>query len=462
MISQQAFHDKLKRIFDNDPTLNELSLESALAPVPRIDKLKLPAGSRVLLRCDLDVPLKDVSLNGGQVADSSRLQAIARTLKYASEQGWVTILMGHLGRDPENTLAPVADALGELLGEKVEFVAEWIDKESGLLDSCFRENVSKFQPGQIVMLENTRRYDIERLLWKLPAEEFEKNIPGLHALAKDIYENVSPTLVNEALAASNFDFSSAVLPLVMDQVAYGFYVREELSEHVKGARDSQLVIFSGLKIDKLGDLERVIQRGKLKMIISAGSLAMSLKKAQAQMAGADFALGLAEENEGAKFFVAPKRIEQARRMLEECERRGIEIVLPVDFVLNDGSVSETIPSGKSQMDIGPQTRKLFARKLGEFVKTCDTPTLFYNGVFGKFEDERFAGGTKSFIPELAKATAAGARTYVGGGEGRQALLKYGKLEDVTHCFTAGGTILKSLGNKHMAYIKANYLQAQLR
>ncbi|MCH7878320.1 MAG: phosphoglycerate kinase [candidate division Zixibacteria bacterium] len=89
------------------------------------------------------------------------------------------------------------------------------------------------------------------------------------------------------------------------------------------------------------------------------------------------------------------------------------------------------------------------------------PALFYNGVFGKFEDERFAAGTRSFIAALKRATDSGVRTYVGGGEGRMALLKYGKLEDVTHAFTAGGTILKSLGAKHIAYVKANYLQSRL-
>ncbi|HSG99670.1 MAG TPA: phosphoglycerate kinase [candidate division Zixibacteria bacterium] len=455
MITIENFKERLARIYENDPSLNKISLEEALAPVPRIDRLQLPRGSRVIIRCDLDVPLED-----HRVADSARLGAIGRSVKYAADQGWIPILIGHLGRDPELTLAPVAEALGDILGLHVEFIEDWIDADNFELLGSFREKIAKFAPGQVVMLENTRRYDVERVMWKLPAEDFDKTVVELYALARDIYENVATTVINECLAASNFDFSSSVLPLVMEQTAYGFYICEELTEHVKEARTSQLVIFSGLKIDKLGDLERVIERGKVKIIMSAGSLAMALKKAQAQLAGGDFSLGLAEEDESAKYYIEPGRIEQAKRMLKTCAKQNIEILLPVDFVLNDGSIAEQIPSGKSQMDVGPKTRELFANKLAEFARTIDKPALFYNGVFGKFEDAKFAEGTKAFIAELKKATAAGVQTYVGGGEGRMALIKYGSLDDVTHAFVAGGTILKSLGNKHIAYVKANYLQSQ--
>ena len=455
MINEQEFSAALRKIYEQDPELNSLPLEEIMTPAPRIDQLQLPAGTRVLMRCDLDVPLKD-----GVVADPSRLEAIAKSVKYAVEQKWTPILFGHLGRDPQNTLQPVAEALGKLIGSGIDFVADWISDDGAALMDCFRDNVVKYSSGQVVMLENTRKYAVERTMWKLKPEEFEGVVGKLYSLAQDIYEHVATVVINEALAASNFDFSSAVLPLVMDKVGYGFYLHEEMTRHVQGARQSQLVIFSGLKIDKLNDLERVIERGKLKMIISAGSLAMALKKAQARRSGGDFFLGLAEEDEKAKFFIPEKRVEQAMRMLETCDKQGIEVVLPVDFVLSDGTVSENIPSGMSQMDIGPKSRALFADKLAQFCKEVPSATLFYNGVFGKFEDEQFAKGTESFIAELKKATKSGAKTYVGGGEGRMALLRYGSLSDVTHCFTAGGTILKSLGNRHIAYVKANYLQSQ--
>lgn len=424
--------------------------------MPRIDQLTLPHGARVLVRCDLDVPLAN-----GQVADDSRLKAILPSIRYALDQGWIPILMGHLGRAPDNSLAPVAKHLENMLGLDLTFVTDWIDETSGKLDTGFCALIRKLPAGQPVMLENTRKYAVERLMWKLPPSEFDSACGKLYALGAELYEHVSQTLINEALAASNFDFSSAVLPLVMDKVAYGFYVSSELTEHVRSARESSLVIFSGLKIDKLDDLEEIIKRGKLKMIICAGSLAMVFKKARANFDGTNFCLGLAEEDKSAKIYIPQERIEQAARMLTECDKQGIDVALPLDFVLDDGSVGGTVPAGGAQMDIGPETRKLFEEKLVEFADSKVNPALFYNGVFGKFEDERFAAGTRSFIASLKRATDSGVRTYVGGGEGRMALLKYGKLEDVTHAFTAGGTILKSLGAKHIAYVKANYLQSQL-
>ncbi|MCH9032405.1 MAG: phosphoglycerate kinase, partial [candidate division Zixibacteria bacterium] len=304
---------------------------------------------------------------------------------------------------------------------------------------------------------NTRRYEIERIMWKLRPADFDSVVRPLYSLATEIYENVSSVLINEALAASNFDFSSSILPLVMDKVALGFHINTELRKHVTGAREATLVVFSGIKIDKLDDLENIIDRGKLRMIISAGSVAMALKKAQAQLDGGDFHIGLAQEDENAMSYISTKRIEQAKRIIRKCNNSEINVVLPIDFVLDDGTVSGEIPENRLQFDIGPKTRVLFSLKLDEFANSGENLAMFYNGVFGKFEDERFANGTKAFIGELRSLTERGVRTYVGGGEGRMALLKYGKLEDVTHAFNAGGTILKSLGNKHIAYLKAGYL-----
>ncbi|MEW5925633.1 MAG: phosphoglycerate kinase, partial [Candidatus Zixiibacteriota bacterium] len=193
-----------------------------------------------------------------------------------------------------------------------------------------------------------------------------------------------------------------------------------------------------------------------------GSLAMALKKASAQLDGGDFSIGRAESDSSIKAFIDMKRVKQAKRIVKLCHSMHVDLVLPSDFILETGEVAETIPQDKLQMDIGPKSQKAIAGKIREYIRqysSLDTKSVvFYNGVFGKFEDDRFAEGTKSFIPLLKEMTKAGILTYVGGGEGRLALVKYGSLEDVTHAFTCGGTILKSLTDYHISYLKAMYIQ----
>ena len=131
-------------------------------------------------------------------------------------------------------------------------------------------------------------------------------------------------------------------------------------------------------------------------------------------------------------------------MISEGRKKGIEFVLPVDSVLQDGRVAETLGPTDQQFDVGPKTSELFERKLGEYLDsvrpqlgTSKPPVAFYNGVFGMFEDPRFEEGTRRFIPQLKRLKDAGVEVYVGGGEGGKALEKYGQPDWVTHCLHRG-------------------------
>jgi phosphoglycerate kinase len=156
-------------------------------------------------------------------------------------------------------------------------------------------------------------------------------------------------------------------------------------------------------------------------------------------------------------------------MLRQGDEANVEFVLPVDFVLQDGTASTTIPDNEAQFDVGPETRADQADAVGRFLEFHKQQTLdhhrpaiaFYNGVFGLFEEPDFEGGTREFIGQLKRMTDAGVEVYVGGGEGGAALARYGQPDWVTHCFTAGGTILKALGQQPIPYIKALYLHHQL-
>jgi phosphoglycerate kinase len=271
---------------------------------------------------------------------------------------------------------------------------------------------------------------------------------------------VASVYINEALSAGSLDASSTIVPLAMQRVALGKYIAGEFYGPMLECMQAKLVIFSGIKIDKLDDLEAMIARGTITHIFSAGSLAMALKKAQAQLDGGDFDLGESQNPAHADkaFFIPADRVEQAKRMLAAGRKHGITFTLPVDFVLEDGTVAQTLKAGDQQFDVGPETNKLFEQKVSGFIaaakgKEAQT-AVFHNGVFGKFEEPKYENGTKSFIGQLKRMTDAGLKVYVGGGEGGTALEKYGQPDWVTHTFTAGGTVLNALGAEPVPYLVA--------
>ena len=446
------------------------SLEDCLATIPNLESLSdVPAGTKVLVRGDTDVVVEE----NGTIEDDIRLQSLIDTLKFGHQHGWIQLVYGHRGRDPQLSLEPVAKHLESLLGKegisvKVEFISDWLDDETGHVLESAAEKVASLSEGSIVVLENTRKYQLEQLLWKAKIEELDGLSEKLTNYANDVREKLASIHVNEGFAASNRDLSSTLVPLSMERNVLGIYIGKELRDYVTRTRQADLVIFSGMKINKLDDLEQIMNRGKVKFVIAAGSLAISLKKAAADIAGEDFEMGL-NGDPSQKIYVPPERIEQARRMLENGKQNGVEFILPVDFVLEDGSASDTIPAGGAQFDIGPKSSELQAEKVNEFIKYSqekvakgESPAVaFHNGVFGMFEKEEFSHGTRKFIDQLKHMTDSGVEVYVGGGEGGAALHRYGEESWVTHCFTAGGTILKALGSQPIPYIKALYLRQKL-
>ena len=246
------------------------------------------------------------------------------------------------------------------------------------------------------MLENTRKYEIERALWKAKPEDLSRIVFKLTKLANEFAEKLGTAYVFEAFSAGSLDACSVAVPAAMERVALGQYVSAELTGPVMRCLDSQLVIFSGLKADKLDDLEAMIRRGKIIRVFSAGSLSMALRKAADALDGKNFCLGVAEDpaRKDEPFYISPERIEQAKRMISEGRSKGIKFVLPVDWVIQDGSVVEQLKPGDQQFDIGPKTSELFEREIGAFLE-LDGAVAFYNGVFGMFEDAAIRAGDEA-------------------------------------------------------------------
>jgi len=452
----------LRRLLGADPDAPKLTLPEYLAAIPKLDSLSdVPRGTPVLVRGDLDCK------PGPNVGDGDiRLRSMQETLDYGRQKGWVQVIFGHIGRDPKGSLGKVRDRLAQILGCPVGFVADWLDPQTVSVTSELAEAVRSAAPGSVILLENTRKYDIERVLWKAKPEDIPRLAPNLARLANEMADKVAKVYVNEAFSAGSLDSSTTVVPAAMERVALGTYAAGEFLGPVMRCLEARLVVSSGLKIDKLDDLEAMIDRGKIRWVITAGSLAAGLIKAAAEIDGRPFSIGVAEDPAKSEepWFISRARIAQARTLIAEGRAKGIQFILPVDFVLADGRVSATIGPQDQQLDVGPATCEHFAQKIGEFLDSCrgsaERPVAFHNGVFGKFEDPRFEGGTKHFMGQLKRMTDAGVEVYVGGGEGGKALEKYGKPDWVTHNFTAGGTVLNALGSEPVPLLVAMEMAAR--
>jgi phosphoglycerate kinase len=427
------------------------TLSDYIRAIPGLSSLEdLPQGSPVLVRGDLDCK------PGPQIGDGDiRLRSMVDTLRFGIAREWKQIIFGHIGRKPEGSLAKVAQRLGEILKCDVTLIGDWLDESPMTILPAVAQQISSAKPGSVFMLENTRKYEIERALWKAKSADLPKLTPKLTKLANEFAEKLSTTYVFEALSAGSLDACTVVVPTAMKRVALGEYLSAEFTGPMMRCLDSQLVIFSGLKADKLDDLEAMINRGKITRVFAAGALSGALRKAAALLDGKNVCLGKAEDpaHSDLPIYVPQVRIDQAKRMIEEGRKKGIKFILPVDFVIQDGSVVSDLKPGDEQFDVGPKTNELFEHEIGEFMK-LNGAVAFYNGVFGMFEDPRFEGGTRRFIPQLKRMTENNIEVYVGGGEGGAALEKYGEAGWATHVFTAGGTVLNALGSEPVPFLVA--------
>lgn len=437
----------------------DLTLADYLDAIPGLVSLDdLPSGTPVLVRGDVDAKPGD-RIGEGDI----RLRSMVDTLQFGRQRGWKQIVFGHIGRKPEGSLEKVAKRLGELLECNVPLVSDWLDEKNMTILPVVAEQLAAAELGAVIMLENTRKYDVERALWKAKPADLPALAPKLAQLANEFAAKLATTYVFEALSAGSLDACSVVVPAAMDRVALGKYVESEFAGPMQRCLEAQLVIFSGLKIDKLDDLEAMVSRGRIRRVFAAGSLAMALRKAAALLDGKECCLGVAEDSAHSDkpYYIPPSRVEQAQRMIADGREKGIEFVLPIDSVIADGSVVEELGPADQQFDVGPQTSALFEQKVGEFL--ADGPkdkVAFHNGVFGMFEDPKFEEGTRRFMAQLKRMTDAGVEVYIGGGEGGTALEKYGEPEWVTHVFTAGGTVLNALGSEPVPYLVALRAAAQ--
>ncbi|MGD1149400.1 MAG: phosphoglycerate kinase [Thermoanaerobaculaceae bacterium] len=373
-----------------------------------MDTLKVE-GRRVLLRLDLNVPLKD-----GKVGDETRVREAAPTVRTLAERGAVVIACSHLGRakgkpDPALSLAPVAPILARLAGRPVRFVPDTVGDVA-------KQAVASAKPGDVLLLENLR----------FEAGE-EKNDPAfcarLAALA-DVYVNDAFGTAHRAHAST-----AGVARLFRDRAAGPLMAREIAAlSKVRDNPDRPFVaVVGGAKISgKLETLQSLAQRADT--VVLVGGMANTFLLAQGVTVG--------------KSLVEAELVPMANEILAAAAARGVTVILPTDAIVATGTdgPARTVPVsgvGPEEMilDIGPETRQRIAGILAE------ARTVFWNGPAGVFEKAAFAAGTLAIAQALA---ASSAFTVVGGGESVAAVQQAGVVGKLSHVSTGGGASLEFL------------------
>ena len=415
-------------------------------------------GKRVLVRCDFNVPMKD-----GKITDENRIMGALPTIKYLMGQGAKVVLCSHMGKphnvfdakvklnkkekkavealpeadreaataeyiakakknDPVKlTLKPVADRLNELLDGKVTFAADVVGPDA-------EKKVAALKEGECVLLENLRFY----------AGEEGKDLEFCKKLASycDVY-------VNDAFGTAHRSHAStaAIVEYGLVKTAVcGFLIEKELTvmaDSLEHPVRPFVAILGGAKVaDKLNVISNLLE--KCDTLIIGGGMAYTFLKAQGGSVGTSL--------------VDDEKIAYCNDMIRKAADMGKELLLPVDTVIAkafpdpiDAAIetsvvpSKQIPADMMGLDIGPETRKLFADKIK------NAKTVIWNGPMGVFENPTLAAGTIAVAQALADAK--GATTIVGGGDSAAACTQLGFADKITHISTGGGASLELFEGK---------------
>jgi phosphoglycerate kinase len=382
-------------------------------PLRTIESLGELEGKTVLLRCDLNVPLKD-----GEIADDGRIRASVPTIRLLLDAGARVVAMSHLGRpdgapDPQYSLEPVARRLGELLGETVDFAPAEVSAPVSLLENL------RFDP-----------------------RETSKDAGERGAFAAQLAA-LGDVVVSDGFGAVHREHASVYeLPGLLPSAA-GLLIATELDVLERLTRDPEkpyTVVLGGSKVsDKLGVIDALLP--KVDRLLIGGGMMYTFLKAQGHAIG--------------KSLLDADGLDAARAYLREAAERGVELVLPTDAVVAAGFAAdaahevapadalESTSSGAEGigLDIGPETSVRFSELI------ASSTTVFWNGPMGVFEFPAFAAGTKAVAEALTKVSGLG---VVGGGDSAAAIRQLGFADDrFGHVSTGGGASLEFLEGKKL-------------
>ncbi len=376
-------------------------------------------GKKVLMRVDFNVPIIN-----GEITDDNRVIQALPSINHVIEEGGLLILTSHLGRpkgepDSEFSLKPVAEHLAGLVDTKVHFAEDCVgEKATSVIEGA--------DFGEIVVLENVRFHKEET--------ENDEIFAGRLASHADVF-------VNDAFGSSHRAHASvAGVTKYLQPAASGYLLEKEikyLSDSVNDPVRPFVAILGGAKVsDKIPVIEALLN--KVDTIIIGGGMAYTFLVANGKSVG--------------KSLLQEEMIPTAKELMEKAKEKGVNLLLPFDFVIADDFSNDAnqevvdednIKDDWEALDIGPQSAIAF----GNTIKAAKT--VVWNGPMGVFEMPSFAEGTNAVAQALVEATGYGATTIIGGGDSASAIKNAGLSDQVSHVSTGGGASLEYLEGKEL-------------
>lgn len=403
-------------------------------------------GKKVIVRVDFNVPLNKET---HEVSDDTRIRGALPTIKKIIEDGGCAILMSHMGRpkknpDPQFSLKQIIPAIEKYLGP-IKFAADCANADA---------EAKALKNGEILLLENLRFYAEE----EGKPRGIEKDDPAYDAAKKEMktkqadfakkLASYADVYVNDAFGTAHRKHASTAViadSFSEENKMFGFLINKELEAMDKVLNDSQkpfTAIMGGAKVsDKINVIKNLLDR--VQNLIIGGGMTYTFIKAMGGQIGAS----LCEAD----------KLDMAKEILDLAKAKGVKVYLPIDAVnadkfdananTNVSDVDKT-PEGWMGLDIADKSIAKFEEVI------TSSKTVIWNGPMGVFEMDKFAKGTSAIAQAVAKATANGAFTLIGGGDSVAAINKNGLADKVSYVSTGGGAMLEYMEGKQLPGIVA--------